>query len=310
MNESLRITPKEIDAVRSRMMAMAVMAVMSLTSWVQGQPLEPRPSTAGERVCLERRTVRSGESHTQGREVTVGPFCIDRTLVTRSEFARFVRDTNYVTSAERHGYGLESVEGMDDWAWRRVIRGSWRRPFREENQDTRGFLRDDVPVVMVSWFDAVAYCAWKNARLPTEDEWQYAMAAGEHRARYPWGDSPNDSHGRPRLNFWQGESHHRNQRTDGYVYVSPVRAFAPNAWGLYDPVGNVWQWTASPFSPPQPTHPGRHTPQRVLRGGSWWCAACTCEAYGLSYRGHADPRAAFSNNGFRCVTDTPRESSP
>jgi len=240
---------------------------------------------------------------------------MDRTLVTRAEFARFADATAYRTDASLRGYGIESVEGMEDWAWRRVPRGDFRRPFRVEDEDTRGFLRDDAPAVMVSWNDAAAYCAWRGGRLPTESEWEYAMRAGSSGTRYPWGDRPTDAAtgGRPRLNYWQGASHAHNDRTDGYVYVSPVRAFEPNAWGFFDPVGNVWQWTQDLYTPNAYARPLDESERvvaatpphgtRVLRGGSWWCAGCTCQGYGLWYRGHAEPRAAFSNNGFRCAYD-------
>jgi formylglycine-generating enzyme len=89
---------------------------------------------------------------------------------------------------------------------------------------------------------------------------------------------------------------------DGFVYVSPVRAFAPNAWGIHDPVGNVWQWTADFYAPDAYARGSVESGmQRVLRGGSWWCGACTCEGNGLHYRGKADPNAAFDNNGVRCA---------
>lgn len=236
--------------------------------------------------------------------VTLRGFWIDRTLVTRAAFERFVGATKYVTTAERLGYGVAAKEGMDDWEWRRVPNGSWRRPFLEEDEDARAFLRPDAPVVMVSWDDAVAYCTHAQKRLPTEAEWEYAMRAGSTGTRYPWGDSPERG-GKISLNYWQGDSHHENARRDGHVYVSPVRTFPPNAWGIFDPVGNVWQWTADWYSPtaysdPNPPVTGR---ARVMRGGSWWCGPCTCEGNGLHYRGKADPRAAFNNNGFRCVKD-------
>jgi sulfatase modifying factor 1 len=292
------------------------LALLFTLSRASAQPL---PSSDAARVCLPAATFTQGRDRSPRRDerpahpVSVASFCIDRTLVTRADFARFVAATRHVTTAERAGYGIESVEGMDDWAWRRVPHGDWRRPFRAEDADTRAFLRDDAPVVMVSWHDAVAYCSWRHGRLPTEAEWEYAMRAGSAGTRYPWGDEPTDADGHLRLNFWQGASHARNERRDGHVYVSPVRAFAPNAWGLYDPVGNVWQWTADryradayarPLDDGAPTDAGV-VERRVLRGGSWWCAACTCEGYGLWYRGHAEARAAFSNNGFRCVTPAP-----
>jgi sulfatase modifying factor 1 len=245
--------------------------------------------------------------------VQMRAFSIDRTLVTRGAFARFVWATGYATTAEQRGYGMGSREGMADWEWERVPHASWRRPFIEEDEDSRGFGRADAPVVMVSWHDAVAFCAHAGKRLPTEAEWEYAMRAGSSGTRYPWGDVP-ERDGKLALNFWQGASHRHNLRQDGFVYVSPVKAFAPNAWGIHDPVGNVWQWTADWYSPATyaidaakgtVANPGgpETGKARVLRGGSWWCGACTCEGNGLYYRGKADPDAAFNNNGFRCAAD-------
>lgn len=254
---------------------------------------------AGDFVRGRADGVRPDERHPH--VVRVAGFCLDATLVTRAAFGRFVAATRHVTDAERAGYGIESVEGMLDWEWRRAPRASWRRPFRDEDADTRGFLRDDAPAVMVSWRDAAAYCAWRRGRLPTEAEWEYAMRAGTQGTRFPWGDAVSGPDGRARINRWEGASHARNDRGDGYVYVSPVRAFAPNAWGFYDPSGNVWQWTSDEYHPLGREDDGRA--ERVLRGGSWWCAACTCEGYGMWYRGHAVEHAAFSNNGFRCAYD-------
>ncbi|APR86485.1 Sulfatase modifying factor 1 precursor [Minicystis rosea] len=288
----------------------------------KSEPVEAlrRPlAEADEMVRIPAGRFIRGRDETERRdespphEVALRGFLLDRTLVTREAFARFVEETSYVTTAERIGYGFGSAEGMDDWTWERIPHASWRRPFREENGDTRAFLRPDAPVVMVTFHDAVAYCAHAGKRLPTEAEWEYAMRAGSSGTRYPWGDSPARD-GRPALNFWQGSSHHENLRTDGFVYVSPVRAFAPNAFGLHDPVGNVWQWTAdwyaddtyaraavrAPALDPRGPDTGK---ARVLRGGSWWCGACTCEGNGLFYRGKADPQAPFNNNGFRCAKD-------
>ncbi|MDP3274326.1 MAG: SUMF1/EgtB/PvdO family nonheme iron enzyme [Deltaproteobacteria bacterium] len=254
-------------------------------------------------MCLPPGTLR----HRRDRAQTtshVQAFCMDRTLVTRARFADFVDQTHHRTSAERSGFGVESLEGFLDWEWRRAPGATWQRPSSVDNADTAGFLRDDAPVVMVSWHDANAYCAWAGGRLPTELEWEYAMRAGANDQRFPWGDSVEIPGTPPRLNRWEGSSHAHNDRRDGYVYVSPVTAFAPNRWGLYDPVGNVWQWTADTYRLARDTlDTNASQNQRVLRGGSWWCAACTCEGYGLTYRGHTDAGAAFSNNGFRCVYD-------
>jgi formylglycine-generating enzyme len=271
------------------------MVIVPPGAFVQGRDDAPRPD--------ER------PSH----QVRLPAFSIDATLATRAAFAAFVSETGYVTTAERVGFGMSSREGMDDWAWVRVPHASWRAPLIPGTPGSEAFLRDDAPVVMVSFEDAATYCAHQNKRLPTEAEWEYAMRAGKSATRYPWGDSP-ERDGKLALNFWQGESHHVNDRLDGFLYVSPVRAFPPNAWGLYDPVGNVWQWTADEYDPRAYEKAARGEPasrdrgerprvERVLRGGSWWCGPCTCEGMGLYYRGHADPRAAYPNNGFRCARD-------
>ncbi len=253
--------------------------------------------------------------------VHVARFSIERTLVTREAFARFVAKTGYVTTADRLGFGMASREGMDDWAWERVPHASFRAPFIADTPGREAFLVPSAPAVMTSHEDAVAYCTHLGMRLPTESEWEYAMRAGSSETRYPWGPSPMHD-GRPGLNYWQGESHHKNDLEDGFLYVSPVRAFPPNAWGIHDPVGNVWQWTADVYNPlayakakaglagdeaidavlrDAPDFPRQKRQERVLRGGSWWCGACTCEGNGLFYRGHAEPTAVFNNNGFRCA---------
>lgn len=302
--------------------------VVAATSALSGggeAPAERGATSAGASEAPGMVRIEAGD-FVQGRDdaeradegpahsVHVNAFEIDATLVTRASFAAFVHETRYVTSAEQRGYGMAFREGMKDWEWQRAPHASWRRPFFEEDADTRAFLADDAPVTMVSWNDAVAYCTHCGKRLPTEAEWEYAMRAGSNGTRYPWGDDA-EVDGRYRLNFWQGTSHARNERKDGFVYVSPVRAFPPNAWGLFDPVGNVWQWTADVYEPDAygraavasatPYVPGEATnteaKERVLRGGSWWCGACTCEGNGLFYRGKASPDAPFPNNGFRCA---------
>lgn len=249
--------------------------------------------------------------------VRVHAFFMDATLVTRADFVRFVAATGYRTTAEKQGYGIGAQEGMNDWEWERIPGASFRRPFWEDTPDTPAFLRDDAPVVMVSYADAQAYCAHHGKRLPTEAEWEYAMRAGRMASRYPWGDEPERKPGVYGLNFWQGASHRKNLRLDGHVYVSPVRAYPPNAWGIYDAVGNLWQWTSDWYAedtyaklaraaaggevvdPQGPTQGER----RVVRGGSWWCGACTCEGNGLYYRGKSAPTAVYNNIGFRCVRD-------
>lgn len=249
--------------------------------------------------------------------VHLDAFRIERTLVTVDAFAAFVRQTGYVTTAERRGTGKTAILGMDDWQWREVAGVSWRAPWSEANARYIP-LRGDMPVTMVSWIDADAYCRWRGRRLPTEAEWEYAMRAGA-TTRFPWGDEIVPTDGRPRLNRWEGRTHHDNPATDGWVYLSPVSTYPPNRWGIDDPVGNVWQWVADwyaadTFAQDLASHPdGVRNPRgpsqgtfKVARGGSWWCSARTCHGYGLVSRGKTRPEASFSNNGFRCVTDAQR----
>jgi sulfatase modifying factor 1 len=244
-------------------------------------------------------------------DVLVSTFLLQVTLVTVDDYAAFVRATGYVTSAERRGSGKTAVEGMNDWEWRAVRGASWRAPWGPGNVDSIP-LRGDLPVTMVSWLDADAYCRWRGRRLPTEAEWEYAMRAGA-TTRFPWGETPQRD-GRPGLNYWEGDTHRENPATDGWTYLSPVRAFPPNRWGFYDPSGNVWQWVADWWAPDtyardaaahpegvrDPGGPARGR-QKVARGGSWWCSRRTCHGYGLEMRGKTEPDASFSNNGFRCA---------
>jgi formylglycine-generating enzyme required for sulfatase activity len=246
-------------------------------------------------------------------EVQVDAFLMDETLVTFEAFARFADETHFRTDAEERGFGMVAVEGMKDWTWDRVKGATFRAPFGPERARELS-PRPDDPVSMVSWNDAVAYCRHLGKRLPTEAEWEYAMRAGRSGTRFPWGDQPQLPDGGWGLNFWQGADHGHNDRADGYLYHSPVRAFPPNAWGLYDPAGNLWQWVADYYSPTAYAEASQaglaHNPrgpaegiQRVARGGSWWCSEHTCSGFGLFYRGKNRPDVPFNNNGFRCAAD-------
>lgn len=280
--------------------------------------LDPGSGETSNSVGVPAGTFTMGRKHSihtdqiPAHQVVLDAFVIDATLVTMADFRAFVDQTGHLTSAEIQGFGKTAVLGMKDWEWRSVPGANWRQPWGAENAATIS-ITDDMPVTMVSWLDANAYCSWRAARLPTEAEWEYAMRAGSE-TRFPWGNTPVRPDGLLGLNYWEGATHAENALSDGFLYLSPVRAFPPNNWGIYDPAGNVWQWTADwyaadtfaknaaagPDGVRNPTGPeiGTH---KVARGGSWWCSTDTCGGYGLTIRGKTLPNAPFSNNGFRCV---------
>ena len=247
--------------------------------------------------------------------VQIQSFYLDETLVTVADFRKFVDRSGYKTSAEQVGFAMVSYEGVPDWKWKKASGANWRKPFGSMREVP---LHEDDPVTAVSWEDANAYCKAVGKRLPTEAEWEYASRAGSE-SRFPWGDSPQRG-GKFGLNFWQAEHHESGSIEDGFLYFSPVKAYPPNAFGMYDPVGNVWQFTADYYSPfayqeaakeaekqndqtvSNPRGPAKGF-ERVARGGSWWCSENTCNGFGLFYRGHTAPNAPFNNQGFRCAQD-------
>ena len=263
------------------------------------------------------------------REVTVSGFWMDSHPVTVAEFRAFVDATGYVTCAERpldpNSFpGADPVllvpgsvvfeptqhaVDLDDFRlwWRYVPGASWRSPAGPSSTTHR---LDHHPVVHVSYEDAAAYAAWAGKALSTEAEWELAARGGLSSKVFAWGDefAPR---GRYMANTWQGEFPWQNLLSDGYYGTSPVRAFPPNGFGLYDMTGNVWEWTEDFFR-----HPGVNvatspccaphdlddsTPRRVIKGGSHLCAPNYCLRYRPAARQAQAVDTATAHIGFRCV---------
>ncbi len=234
------------------------------------------------------------------REAQVDSFSLDAHAVTNADFATFVDATGYATTAEQEGWSFVFAGLMPDefpatrgvasapW-WRQVFGASWKAPHGPDSTTP-----DNHPVVHVSWLDAQAYCRWIGGRLPTEAEWECAARGGLEQKRFPWGDdeTPGGTH---RCNVWQGEFPTTNTLDDGWYDTAPVDEFEPNGFGLYNMVGNAWEWCDDWFAPGSGT--------RVMRGGSFLCNPSYCFRYRNSARSSNSPDSSTGNLGFRVAYD-------
>jgi formylglycine-generating enzyme len=286
------------------------------------------------------------------RQVAVGDFWIDRTPVTNRQFRKFVNETGHVTLAElspdakdypgalpemlKAGSLIFSAPrgpvDLRDWSqwWRFKFGANWRRPYGPRSSISG---LDDHPVVHIAYRDAEAYASWAGKALPTEAEWELAARGGLDGAEFAWGSefTPGNKH---QTNTWQGEFPRQNLLVDGYERTSPVTAFPANGYGLYDMIGNVWEWTVDWYAPRQdanaqspccapdqardegeqtsydPRLPDIKIARKVLKGGSHLCAPNYCRRYRPAAR-HAQPvDSSTSHIGFRCVIRTGSETCP
>jgi sulfatase modifying factor 1 len=246
------------------------------------------------------------------RDVDVAGFRIDRTPVTNRAFAEFVAATGYVTVAERAeppgsalftmSSGPIALHDPSQW-WRFGDGASWRAP-RGSSPSIAD--RDDHPVVHVALADAEAYAAWCGKRLPTEPEWEAAARGGLVGAAFAWGDDFAPT-GDLLANVWTGAFPWYFAR-GGEPGTTRVGSFPPNGYGLSDMIGNVWEWTASPFTGAAQCRCS-HTTERgagliALKGGSFLCAAEYCARYRPAARIGLTADSTAAHVGFRCVRDS------
>ena len=282
------------------------------------------------------------------RRVKVDSFHIDETPVTNAQFAAFVAATGYVTIAEiapdpkdypgmppemaRAGsLVFHKTSGPVDMAnavnwWHFTFGACWKHPLGADSS-IAGI--EDHPVVHVAYADAQAYAKWAGKDLPTEAEFEYAARGGLEGADYAWGDELAPD-GRMMANYWQGLFPFANQLLDGWERTSPVRTFAPNGYGLFDMIGNTWEWTSDWWTDKplkggkksaccaignprggklkdsfDPAQPGVRIGRKVIKGGSHLCAANYCQRYRPAARHPEMIDTATTHIGFRCVVRTP-----
>jgi formylglycine-generating enzyme required for sulfatase activity len=275
--------------------------------------------------------------------VTSDRFLIDRTPVTNRQFKAFVKATGHVTLAEVPPRAADYPGALPemlyagslvftppshpvdlrDWSqWWQFLKGAdWRHPYGPKSNI---YGLDNHPVVHVAYSDALTYARWAGKDLPTEAEWEFAARGGLEDAEFAWGDElmPGGQH---MANTWQGAFPHEDLSADGFSRTSPVTAFPPNGYGVFDMIGNVWEWTSDwfalrheadapkacciPVNPRggreegsyDPCQPHIRIPRKVLKGGSHLCAPNYCRRYRPAAR-HAEPvDTSTSHVGFRCV---------
>jgi len=275
--------------------------------------------------------------------VTVSDFWMDRTPVTNRDFRKFVNATGYVTFAETPPDAKDYPDALPDmlkagslvfmppkhavdlrnWSqwWRFKFGANWRRPYGPRSSISG---LDHHPVVHIAYRDAEAYAKWAGKDLPTEAEWEFAARGGLDGAEFAWGDELTPG-GEQMANTWQGVFPHENLGRTGDARTSRVAAFPPNGYGLYDMIGNVWEWTtdwwstrheadaAKPCCIPQdprgsreqdsydPCLPKIKIPRKVLKGGSHLCAPNYCRRYRPAARHAEAVDTSTSHVGFRCV---------
>ena len=308
------------------------------------------PSGQGETagmVFIPGGTFAMGSERHQPEErpihsVRVDGFWIDRHEVTNAQFRQFIDATGYRTLAER-GLDPTSHPGMPShllvpgsivfippteikrggsitqW-WQYVPGANWRQP-TGPGSTIEG--KDNHPVVHVAHEDALAYARWRGRDLPTEAQWEFAARGGrDGEDDY---SSAYDTDGKPIANTWQGVFPVLNTNDDGYGGPAPVECFKPNGYGLYDMVGNVWEWTSdwyrpghSPETEVNPAGPSLvslrlapgHAASRVIKGGSYLCASNYCTRYRPAARQPQETNLSAAHLGFRTVLNKPAATSP
>ncbi|MEM1261683.1 MAG: formylglycine-generating enzyme family protein [Pseudomonadota bacterium] len=297
--------------------AIALSATVSLLTACDSQPR--LIASDQSEVCLRGGvfTLGAGAVYPEERpekQVRVRPFCIDRYEVTNADFRAFVTATDYVTVAERGPSAADYPQSSSDlltkgsavfvtpqvgsdgvltrW-WVFSEQANWRNPLGEAS-DLAG--KGNHPVVHIAYADAQAYAKWRGRDLPTEAEWEFAARGGLEGRTYAWGDTRAPD-GEELANTWQGAFPVENLATDGFAFTAPVGSFPANGFGLYDMIGNVWEWTTTSYGNRSLAAADR----RTIKGGSFLCAPSYCARYRPAAKQAQETGLGTNHIGFRTV---------
>jgi len=269
---------------------------------------------AGEFVLGSHDTeslVEDGE--TNRKRISMKPFYMDQCAVTNGQFSKFVKETGYVTEAETFGWSFVFHLFIDDQVKQDVIGSPKETPWwiglkeafwhQPEGRSSAIENRLNHPVVHVSWNDAAAFAKWAGKRLPTEAEWEYAAAEGVTDRKYPWGQELHKD-GTHHCNIWQGQFPTLNTGDDGFIGTAPVDSYEPNAFGLFNMSGNVWEWNQDTYTINRnPNDPSLDPGIKLVKGGSYLCHRSYCNRYRISARTFNTVDSSTGHTGFRCVAD-------
>ncbi|MDZ8056333.1 MAG: formylglycine-generating enzyme family protein [Aulosira sp. ZfuVER01] len=276
------------------------------------------------------------------RQVKIDGFWIDQSPVTNRQFQRFVKETGYITMAERSPKLEDYPDALPEllvpgslvfqqphfrvelnsanW-WAYVPGANWRHP-EGPGSSIKG--KENHPVVHVTVEDAEAYSVWAGKTLPTEAQWEFAARGGLVEKPYAWGDELVPE-GKVMANFWLGEFPWQNLKNHRPGTTS-VASYPANGYGLYDMIGNVWEWTADWYQDYQLVKPKSccvlvnprgctreesidsrtpevQIPRKVVKGGSFLCAANYCRRYRPAARHPEMIDTSTCHIGFRCVVN-------
>ena len=275
-------------------------------------------------------------------KVTVSGFWIDKYPVTNKQFQKFVKATGYITFAEKPPKAEDYPDANPEllvsgsavfikpdrpvdprslcW-WQYIPSANWRHP-EGPKSSIKG--RENHPVVHIVYEDALAYAQWSGKQLPTEAQWEFAARGGLEGKEFAWGDEFMPQ-GKLMANTWQGQFpwQHLKSQPPG---TQAIGSYPPNGYGLYDLIGNVWEWTNDWYREQHPENPTkscctvknpkggtenesyeRHIPasmqkpRKVLKGGSFLCAPNYCSRYRPAARYPEAIDTSTNHIGFRCV---------